>query len=88
MNNLRQGETRNIFLLNRQAEVRMNVGLSGEAPAAGRLTRVSFFFLLNLWVLEQSHIQGDAPSLVLLVGTQTGSRRRWQLLDAETKLPL
>ena len=44
MNNLRQGETRNIFLLNRQAEARMSMGLSGEAPAAGRLTCVSFFF--------------------------------------------
>ena len=67
----------------------MSVGLSAEAPAAGRLAHVLFFFfLLNLWVLEQSHIQGDAPGLVLLVGTRTDSRRLWQLLDAETKLPL
>ena len=48
MNNLHQGETRNIFLLNRRAEARVSVGLSGEAPAAGRLICVSFFFFLLL----------------------------------------
>lgn len=74
MNNPRLGETRNIFLLNSQAEAGMRAGLRGTAPAAGRLAGVGFFlffvfFLLNLWILEQSHIQGDAPSLVLLVGT-------------------
>lgn len=74
MNNPDQGETRNIFLLNSQAEAGMSVGLGGVArqladwPASGFL--VFFFFLpfLNLWALERSHIQGDALSPMLLVG--------------------
>ena len=66
MNHPHQGETRNIFLLNSQAEAGTSAGLSVAAPAAGRLAGVGFSFLLNLWVLEQSHIQGDAPALCSL----------------------
>lgn len=91
MNNPDQGETRNIFLLNSQAEAGMSVGLGAVAPAASRLA--SFRSpparsLLNLWVLEQGHVQGDALSLMLLVGMRTGSRRQRQLLVPEMKEPL